>query len=154
MGLVMSFTKVTSEQFNQVLDAGPRADEVLAMIDRSEDDPCGYLDKSWDALRYLLEEASTGVDLFQDGDIVEGQEFSAWSAEVVRSTSERLNETPFDALAAHYHPEAMDDANIYPNIWIRDGDDGLSYLRDYYVVLVKFFDDAAKSNCAALMHFG
>ncbi|MEV0299043.1 YfbM family protein [Nocardia sp. NPDC050710] len=152
MGVILSFTKITGEQLDQLSAAGAEAHELLWELE-PDVDSTGYLDKSWDGLRYLLDSAEVGVDLFFDGDLID-DEYYGWPVDRVRATAQRLVATPFDRLAAHYDPAAMDGADIYPRIWTRDGDEGLNYLRYHYGVLVTFFDNAARSGAAAVMHFG
>ncbi|WP_431956248.1 YfbM family protein [Nocardia lijiangensis] len=153
MGVILSFTKVTSEQLSHLIAAGPQAQDELWQLERADGDPSGYLDKAWDGLRYLLEAAETGVDLW-DGVLLDGEEYYGWPADLVGSTAERLRDTPFTVLAAHYDSAAMDAANIYPGIWAREGDEALGYLHIHYATLAAFFADAAKSGSAAVMHFG
>ncbi|MEV0344076.1 YfbM family protein [Nocardia sp. NPDC050713] len=153
MGVILSFKKVTSERLAGLVAAGAQAQEDLWNIERAKGDPEGYLDKSWDGLRYLLEAARSGVDLFFGGELID-DEYYAWPVDLVQTTAEQLRATPFAALAAHYDPGAMDEANVYPGIWTRDGDQALDYLRYHYEILVAFFADAAKTGSAAVMHFG
>lgn len=152
MGVVLSFIKVTGEQLDRLAKAGAETEELWD-LETADGDPSGYLDKSWDGLRYLLEAAEAEVDLFFDGSLF-GDEYYGWPADLVRVTAQRLKAKPFDLLAAHYDGTAMDDADVYPRIWSRDGDEGLDYLRYHYDVLVAFFDNAARSGAAAVMHFG
>ncbi|WP_280342000.1 YfbM family protein [Nocardia abscessus] len=153
MGVILSFRKVTGEQLERLTAAGTQAHELLWELEDADGDPSGYLDKSWDGLRYLLESAEVGVDLFYDGDLLD-DDYYAWPVDLVRATAQRLKATPFDRLAVHYDGTAMDTADIYPRIWVRDGAEGLGYLRYHYGVLVAFFDNAARSGAAAVMHFG
>ncbi|MFE7740798.1 YfbM family protein [Nocardia sp. NPDC057455] len=150
MGVILSFTKVTGEQLGRL--AAGSADELWA-LESADGDPSGYLDKSWDGLRYLFESAEVGIDLFYDGDLLD-DEYYGWPADLVRATAQRLKAAPFDRLAAHYDGAAMDAADIYPRIWSRDGEEGLHYLRYHYDALVAFFDNAARCGAAAVMHFG
>lgn len=46
----------------------------------------------------------------------------------------------------------MDESGIYPEIWERDGNDGLEYLLSYYELLVKFYQNAAAKNQAMLLY--
>ncbi|MEV0034296.1 YfbM family protein [Nocardia sp. NPDC050793] len=155
MGVILSFTKVTSERLSRLVAASPRAQEDLWQLERAKGDPDGYLDKAWDGLRYLLDAAGTGVNLCDNSlPLDEDEEYYGWPAELVGETAERLRATPFTALATHYDPAAMDEANIYPRIWVRDGDAGLGYLQFHYATLAAFFADAAESGSAAVMHFG
>jgi hypothetical protein len=46
----------------------------------------------------------------------------------------------------------MDAADIYPQIWNRDGSEGLKYLLNYYDALVRFYQQAARENRAVIQY--
>jgi hypothetical protein len=50
--------------------------------------------------------------------------------EEVVTAARFLDATPFALLAEHYHPNALTDSHIYPQIW--DEDDALDYLGGFY----------------------
>ncbi|WP_067476078.1 YfbM family protein [Nocardia amamiensis] len=152
MGVILSFMKVTGEQLDRFTTAGVEEEELWD-LESADGDPSGYLDKSWDGLRYLLEAAEVELDLFFEGNLLDDEHYG-WPVDLVRATAQKLKATPFDRLAAYYDGTAMDNADVYPRIWSRDGDEGLNYLRYHYDVLVAFFDNAARSGAAAVMHFG
>lgn len=153
MGMVVSFTRVTDVEMGKVVaDPGVLWD----LVEERGEEPDGYIDKAWGGLEYLFERARVGVDLFFDGDLLEGEAaVYTWTPELVRSTAEVLRGTPFEVLAAHFDAEDMDDSEVYPTVWVRDGDElGLDYLRGNYENLVEFFEFAAKQGSGAVMSFG
>jgi hypothetical protein len=40
----------------------------------------------------------------------------------------------------------MDKLDIYPNIWERDGEEGLEYITEYFEILKVFIADCARHN--------
>ncbi|MFD4442381.1 DUF1877 family protein [Nocardia sp. NPDC058519] len=150
----MSFMRVSAADLEVTMRDADRAEEFLAEYVPPETDPSGYLDKSWAGLKYLLEAAETGIDLFFTGTPSAIDEYIGWTAEDVSYTAELLGKTPFRILAAHYDPNGMDAAGVYPQIWLRDGNVGLDYLGQYYAVLVEVFEHAARHRSGLLQHFG
>ncbi|WP_405182868.1 YfbM family protein [Nocardia sp. NBC_01377] len=156
MGMVVSFTAVTEAQLARLVAAPDSAWELLHESDSGKRGPSGYIDKAWAGLDYLFTRAGVGVDLFVDGEALgEDGELYAWSPALVSATAATLKSTPFATLAAHFDAVDMDERDIYPPIWKRDGDDiGLGYLGENYTERVRFFVYAAKSGSGAVMSFG
>ncbi|WP_410874424.1 YfbM family protein [Nocardia sp. A7] len=154
MGVIMSFTRVSAADLELAMMHKDCAAELVHGFTRPETDPDGYLDKSWAGLKYLLEAADTGIDLFFTATPLALDGYSGWNPEDVARTAELLSKTSFDKLAAHYDPVAMDAIGVYPQIWIRDGNDGLGYLRRYYAGLVEVFAHAARHRSGLLQSFG
>ncbi|MGW0183734.1 DUF1877 family protein [Nocardia sp. NPDC003345] len=139
MGIVVSFDRVSEAQLAQVRTDPDKHWEVLDDGRDRRTEPDGYLDKAWQGLSDLLESTGTGIDLVLDGDPIDDSEILfAWSSALVRRTAEKLSDTPFTTLAAHSDPAGVHEAE-------------LGYLRQYYDVLVKFFDSAAATGSAAIM---
>lgn len=136
----MSFNRVSEAQLAQIAADPDRYQEVIDDPDSTE--PDGYLDKAWSGLQELF--MSSGTLLFlTGGELIDGSEdLFYWSPALVQRTAEKLRNTPFATLAAHY--EAAPD----------DADDELDYLHQHYDVLVKFFDSAATAGSAAVMSMG
>ena len=53
-------------------------------------------------------------------------------------------------LARRYDVQAMEQQQIYPGMWERDGDEGLEYLQHYFKHLQRFYADAAGRGDAVL----
>jgi hypothetical protein len=150
----MSFARVSATDLELAMQHRDCAEEFLDGYAPPETDPNGYLDKSWAGLKYLLEAADTGVDLFFTAKPLPVDGYSGWDPEDVARTAALLSETSFDKLAEHYDPVAMDAIGVYPRIWIRDGNDGLGYLRENYAGLVEVFEHAARHRSGLLQSFG
>lgn len=155
MGVILSFTAVRPGRLARLRAARAAGEaEWERELEAIGGGPDGYLDKSWDGLRYLLTAADAGIDLLFDADLLDDEQYFAWPADRARDTAARLAALPFAALADHYDPAALTHAGVYPGIWSRDGDEGLRYLEHHYGVLTRFFRTAARTHSAAVMHFG
>ncbi|WP_109526150.1 MULTISPECIES: YfbM family protein [Nocardia] len=156
MGMVVSFTAVTEAQLARLVAEPESAWELLHESDSGECELSGYIDKAWAGLDYLFTRAGVGIDLFFDGEALGADgELFAWSPSLVSATAVTLKSTPFATLAAHFDAVDMDERDIYPPVWKRDGDEiGLGYLGENYKELVMFFVHAAKSGSGAVMSFG
>ena len=49
-------------------------------------------------------------------------------------------------ISANYDPEKMDKLDIYPNIWSRDGEEGLEYITEYFASLKNFVANCANNS--------
>lgn len=154
MGLVMSFTRVTPEELERAMHDRPWAMKLIEFLGEL-DDPAetrGYLDKAWDGIQYLLDNAGVGLRL-QDGGVPinEDNTVTGWRVDRVRETAALLRATPFADLARHFDPTEMTKLEVYPSNW--DADD-LEYLRGNYENLFAFFQACATARSAAIMEFG
>jgi Domain of unknown function (DUF1877) len=124
---------------------------------RPSTEPWLSLDKAWDALGYLLEEATDGtIDVVRGGaPIGKDEEFGFGpprylTPEEVRQAADMLRRTPFDRLAAHYDAGQLRAAEIYPRGW--DWDAGqLRALQRYFEELMEFFAVAAAHGDGMLL---
>ncbi|THV40650.1 YfbM family protein [Glycomyces buryatensis] len=152
MGMTISFTSVTRQELEKALADPEWAEELLWQDEKAEQEPDGYLDKSWAGLEYLMGEAGVGFEfLFEGVNIDEEGTLFAWSPELVRQTAEELRAVPFERLAAHYDGPAMEAADVYPRVW--EVGASLDYEEFHYVRMVAFFEAAAASGAGAIMNF-
>jgi hypothetical protein len=118
---------------------------------REEDDETD-LDKAWDAMDYLLSKRRTvsGVARFLTvGGEKIPEEVGYGPPRVFRSVevnkiADFLATITDEFLRVHYDGQLMDDAKIYPQIWSRDGDEGLEYVLNFLNPLRDFVQGAAK----------
>ncbi|MGW5440017.1 YfbM family protein [Nocardia asteroides] len=154
MGLIMSFTRVSVGELARLAATPEWPDDFLDGVEVEDGGPSGYLDKAWAGLDYLLAQADIGVDLVGTGRPLAAENYFAWPPDEVSAAAAILSRTPFGELALFYDPAAMDTAGVYPNIWVRDGEGGLHYLRHHYVGLERVFRYAAERGSGFLQHLG
>lgn len=118
------------------------------------------LDKAWHGIHFLLTGRADGGEEPLSWAVLGGTEFGPdvgygparfLTPEQVRIVAAALQALPSSMLANRYKPAQMDAAGIYPEIWVRDGDEGLSYLLESYKQLQTFYNDAAARGDAALL---
>ncbi len=123
------------------------------------DPPSLEIDKSWHGIHYLLtgnaQKPGPGIGQIILGgkEIGEDQGLGPahyFTAEEVKELAVLLKQETPERLAARYDPVAMQKAEIYPGIWVRDDKQALEYLLEYYRQLVDFYAKAAKHNQAII----
>jgi hypothetical protein len=144
---------------SDTMDTNANVQRLLAAVS-AKDENSLYLDKAWDGLSYLMtgRHYDTVTPLGQS--IVGGEEIGEdlgtgpvrlLSPDAVQVISAALNALPVEEIAGRYDPDAMDQAQVYPPFWRRDGQIGLNYLLHYYGPLQKFYKHAAQANRAVLL---
>lgn len=114
------------------------------------------LDKSWQGIHYCMNktayEAEPPMDFITVGGQIAGDidvgygPARLFSSETVKAIHSRLSNISEKEVSANYDPEEMDKLDIYPNIWSRDGDEGLEYITEYFVNLKNFVANCEKNK--------
>jgi len=114
------------------------------------------LDKSWQGIHYCLNktayDAKPPMDFITLGGVVAGDievgygPARLFDSKMVKEIHHCLLKISETEISANYNPEEMDKLDIYPNIWERDGDEGLEYISEYYVNLKKFISNCNNHN--------
>jgi hypothetical protein len=114
------------------------------------------LDKSWQGIHYCMNktayEAEPPMDFITVGGDVAGDidvgygPARLFNSETVKEIHSRLSSITEADVSANYDPEDMDKLDIYPNIWRRDGNEGLEYITEYFVNLKSFVANCASNN--------
>jgi hypothetical protein len=152
MGMVLGFRRVTPEELTRALEDPELAEELMER-EILPGEPDGYLDKSWDGLQFLFDQAEVSVDLRMDGEALDEEaHLAGWDVHLVAWAAQQLSATPFEHLARHFDPARMTADDRYPRIWNRG--DALSYLEAHYEGLVEFLTDVAAAGFAAIRYFG
>lgn len=120
------------------------------------------LDKAWQGIHYCLNrtdyDATPPMDfLTVGGESVGSIEVGYGPARVISSNGvaeihEILSKVTSDDIAGNYNPLEMDRLDIYPNIWERDGDEGLEYITEYYEELKVFIGECKKNNMGLVIY--
>jgi hypothetical protein len=111
------------------------------------------LDKAAGGLHFLFTGAGFNIEAevvaFDDAPRCGDREIVLIRALDVECLAENLAaENTAPALREHYAPRAM--RGIYPDIWERDGEEGLRYLLGFLPALRAFFSDVSERGNAAL----
>jgi hypothetical protein len=90
------------------------------------------LDKAWHGLHFLLTGSSDPAPLPAGLLYGAGKELGGGSSLLepsqVAECHRYLSALTDDQLAKSYDPQRMEELDIYPNIWVRDGSEALDYL--------------------------
>ncbi len=159
MGMVGCFRALKKSEM-EALQVDP--ERVLEFLDDddSEDVYAIDVDKAWHAIHYMLTGSADGgpepACLAILGGIEIGEDLGygpprLLNAEDVSRIASLLESLPPDTFAKRYDPKAMDAAGIYPEIWERDGDEGLDYVLEWYQVLRTFYLDARGRHDGVLL---
>ena len=117
------------------------------------------LDKSWDAMDYLLSEGrkKEGLSRFlTEGGEPIPEEIGYGPPRVLRSVEVKriaafLEGVSPELLRRHYDGPAMDRAEVYPGIWGRDGEEGFEYVASYFESLCSFVREAAERGLGLMI---
>ena len=159
MGMVGCFRALKKSEM-ETLQLDP--ERVLEFLDDddSEDVYAIDVDKAWHAIHYMLTGSADGgpepACLAILGGVEIGEDLGygpprLLNAEYVASVATLLESLTPDIFAKRYDPKAMDAAGIYPEIWERDGDEGLDYVLEWYQVLRTFYIDARGRHDGVLL---
>lgn len=147
MGMVTCFASVSPEDLRR-FQADPSG--LQEYLHSETDDPPDWfdVDKTWHAIHYMLcgepyEGSEPGVLVIMGGtELGDDENYGParyLTPEQVREVAHFLDGVPPKEFARHYAPAAMDAADIYPKIWVRDGAQGLEYILMHYEPLRTFY---------------
>ncbi|MER7282257.1 YfbM family protein [Dactylosporangium sp. NPDC000244] len=166
MSMIGNYLRITPPELDRArLDpdwAMEYADELEDAEIDEPDSPAGQLakdrlhrtDKSWDALRWLLERAACPIDVvhgedeFTEDDWGYGPAFLL-TPDRVAEASAFLSALPYDRLIDGVTGAALDAADVYPKAWSEP--DALDHLRKYYDDLVRYFAAATATGDAMVV---
>lgn len=133
-------------------DQIPAEDLELSEAEKQSED----LDKAWQGIHYCLNgtefHAEPPMDFLTVGGKTAGDEDVGYGparlieSGMVQAIHERLKTITTAELRKHYDPVEMEKLDIYPNIWVRDGDEGFDYIAEYFVKLKSFVETLAKAD--------
>lgn len=114
------------------------------------------LDQAWHGIHYCLTKtdfaAEPPLDFLTVGGDPSGDEEVGYGparlfkSDVVREIHTLLSGLTAADLHENYYPEEMDDLNIYPSIWTRDGEDAFVYIAEYFETLKNFLEHCVGQN--------
>lgn len=160
MGMIGCFAAVNPQTLEDLV-SNPEG-LVAYLFPEEDDEPPNSIDieKSWHGMHYMLAGASYGGEgplaLAVLGGEPIGEDLGYGPARFLTADQVKAVAAALDALGeegfrSRYAPQAMEDAQIYPDIWVREGDEALDYVMHYYRHLVAFYADAAQRGDGALL---
>lgn len=157
--MAVFFTSFPQQTLDHLLDEPENVVGFLYPDDDNDPPNTTDLDKAWHGLHYLLTGDAVGGAAPLSKAILDGTEigpeldFGAaryLTVEEVAAVAHALAALTPDTLAQRYEPSAMQQKQIYPDIWERDGDEALEYLLDFFPELQRFYADAAARGEAVI----
>lgn len=118
------------------------------------------VDKAWDAIHFVISANRAYPDQEEDADsialdhAIKGtKEFKGLSrgygaagmigVDEVKKIASLFDGLSPDELKERFDPEAMDTAEVYPEIWLQEADAAWDYVRDHFERLREFYKRAA-----------
>jgi hypothetical protein len=160
MGMRGGFVAVSADEFARLLHDPDSVADFLYPDDGESEPPNSIdIDKAWHGIHYLLTGEAEGGAEPGSLAVLGGEEFGEdvgygparfLTPSQVAAVSQELAKHSTEELTQRYRPQDMDAKQIYPDIWVRDGDEGLEYLLEYYRVLADFYRDAASRGDAVI----
>jgi hypothetical protein len=165
MGMIGYLLRIKSAELEQILDDSALLEEKInvAMTDQSPE--LADLDKSWEALYYLLtgygisgiDDAQpplswtlfSGQEVDPDQDLGYGPGFYV-TPEQVKEVDQALQDISQNEMISRFDGPKMNREGIYPEIW--DEADTIDYVLDNFETLKKCYKEAAE-NGEAIVSF-
>lgn len=161
MGMIEVLRRLSSTELEEVIK---KESFFLNLSDDWRDtDHCIDIDRTWDAIRYLLKEGASSFEErylayyvilgYASIENIDGGwgPASYLEPDLVVEVNEFLSNVTVDDIRERYNPESLDSANIYPGIWLRDKEEALEYILHSFIQVKKLYKDAAKAGECVLM---
>lgn len=161
MGMTAAFVVVSDAELDRI-NAGN--EDIRALFHRQlrsrDSSACLDIDKSWAGIHYLLTGSQWGGKPPHSVPILGGTEVGGdlgygparlLQPNEVAEASALLASLPVSELKRKFDPNAMAEADIYPNVWAEEGEESFDYLAHWYVELQKFYASAAQAKHGMLL---
>ncbi len=159
MSMIGNLLMVSNQQLQQFLNEPSLVENYIYAEQKQEQ----YLDldKAWHAIHFMLNgnayegQGALALAFFGGEEIGEDVGYGParyLTVEQVRQVSESLSQISHEVFSQKYDPVAMDESSVYPNIWEREGEEGLHYILPFFDDLKKFYQEAALRDQAVLIY--
>ena len=160
MGMCARFVSVSPADIQGLRE---QPDELVAFL-YQDDDAAGApesidVDKAWHGLHYLFNGNAHGgsgplADAILGGEEI-GEEMDYGPARLlvpatVAAIAQALNTLDPEELKRRYDPQDMEAKQIYPDIWVSEGDHAFDYLLGYAGTMKAYFSRAAARGDAVI----
>ena len=164
MSMVGYFVSVPSDQLASLIAA---PDAVSSALDPGSPDSSSRkymdVDQSWQAIHYTLNgdpwsgEAPLGLVVLGGEDIGEDMGYGParyLTATQVQDVAAALDAIDPTAFGSRFDGQALDNADVHPQMWGEDPAEGLDYALHHYSQLRTFYQTAAQRGDAMLLYLG
>jgi hypothetical protein len=161
MSMIGNFLAIRPDQLTALITEPELVESLLYPEDGAEQANHLDIDKAWHAIHYTLNGSTWEGEGPLSMVILGGEEIGDdvgygparyLNPTQVRTVAEALVTVTPQIFSADFNPAALDAAEIYPQIWERDGAEGLEYVLHYYNQLSSFYQSAAERGDAALIY--
>ena len=165
MGMVFSIVQFSSAKLQEYLNDPDKFESDMRSLEKNEIDKPVYLDKSWEAIHFILtgnkigsgepplSQAVYGEQFFDKGQDLGMGPASYLTPEQVKHINALMSELGEDFLRKNYKPEEMDKKGIYPQFWSQNAN-LIDYVRENFFALKEFYRDAASKGNAIASYLG
>jgi len=163
MSMIGNYKRLSPEKLNDLIAEPEGLMEFLYPDDETSSDMASHLDidKTWQAIHFLLtgdawkgtpplSNAVLGGTELSDEDVGYGPA-RYLSASEVADVAKHLSKISQDELISRFDLNRFRESEIYPDGWVNSNEER-DYITEYYLKLVSFFQDAARSGDALLLY--
>lgn len=171
MSMICRLVAIEPEKLEEVRDDTEAAlDALYEAEEEGDEERMLDIDKAWHAIHYLLNdsahegEGAAGLVIFGGETIAGGEEDDDGEpSQVVRyltptqveAVADVLREIDVEDLNERYDPDALEQAEIYPQgVWEEERQEAFEFVAEYYELLVDFYIAAAERGDAVLISIG
>jgi len=156
MSMMREFVSLSPEELQGLLDD---PEDWLTSLEDIEEERRLELGKAWHGLHYLLTGTAWDANTVAGQAILGGQQFGEdlgygpgayHMPDQVSEIAKELSKVSQASLIARYVPAEMDSVGVYPNKWVRDGDEGRDWLIQSFRHLVTFYASASERGNAVI----
>jgi hypothetical protein len=155
VGAIGLYARVTPEELDRALKDPEFEQHLEETLFDTKDHRVWNIDKTWDALSYLLIMAKAPIDIIRGGTGISDYQWCNdgparyFTTDQVKEMAAYLQATPWQHFASHYDPAAMTAAGIYG--WDAKS---LDWLQAELEGLGKFFAETASAGDAIITIIG
>ncbi|MBP2543926.1 YfbM family protein [Acinetobacter guillouiae] len=161
MSMIGNLLSISTQQLEHFIQSPNLLEAYVYSDQKDQQSQALDLDKAWHAIHFILNGDSYGeqgplAKVFFGGEEI-GEDLGIGparylTAEQVKQVVTAIEQVSDHQFSSQYDIEALDQADIYPNMWDEDSEEGLKYILPYFQDLKKFYQEAAFRNQAVLIY--
>lgn len=165
MGMWGYLHRVPAGRLKELLVNPSEIEHDLYPADDVKRFPEGTVEKTWNAIEFILDRLAESNRIPSIGPLTEGEKTGAsfhyghcWyrTPSEVKQIADTLGTVSKEDFKKGYMPELMAKYNVYPDIWDREDEkeENFEYVWHWYEQLVSFYQAAAADGEGMLLHPG